>query len=200
MLVIRNSTGDLEWLFCIVVILSIETGSLSLSSWMTAVVASPPNWWDTCYNTFNFLKVVSRNKWLKTRYWQLNLLKTEYFWKKKNHRIFTRLYKHGIQCKNKLMSYQISTDFRAKEMSQILVLFILCESNACIILVWNYYIGGTTQPLVLLGAFCLFLTTQWHFSFFLQYFCNISYLSYEKYNQDQIIQDTLSQNCRGCVK
>lgn len=49
------------------------------------------------------------------------------------------------------MSHQIGTVFHAKEMSQILVLFILCESSGQITLVWNYYIGGTTQPLVLVG-------------------------------------------------
>lgn len=33
------------------------------------------------------------------------------------------------------MSHQVSTIFHAKEMSQILVLFIVCESNGCITLV-----------------------------------------------------------------
>lgn len=87
------------------------------------------------------------------------------------------------------MSHQIGTVFHAKEMSQILVLFLLCESSGRFTLVWR----GTTPPLVLeVAAFHLILTA----SLFLQYFCNVSHLSYEKCGQDQTIQDSVSQKCR----
>lgn len=91
------------------------------------------------------------------------------------------------------MSHQIGTVFHAKEMSQILVLFILCDSSGRITLVWNYCVEARPSLLSLqVGAFHLTLTTP----LFLQYFCNVSHLSYEKYGQDQTIQDTVSQKCR----
>lgn len=55
------------------------------------------------------------------------------------------------------MSHQIGTIFHANVVRQILVLFILYQSDGYITLVLSYkelliHIGGTTQSLVLVGA------------------------------------------------
>lgn len=125
-------------------------------------------------------------------------------------KVFARLYEHGIHCKinpNKIVSHQIGTVFHAKVVRQILVLFISSNSSEYIILVLNYIgntqTGGTTLlpcPFGYVSANHDYISMKFWSFFFPQYFCNLSHSSYEKYIQDQIIQDASSQKARNDVK